>query len=92
MSSDWYDRARAILNRENPIGRCPEEEYDDYRNRLAALIEADVSDDGLLTYLEWAEVSFIGLSPSVDRERNARVVAALRALGPPGPCGQSPSD
>jgi hypothetical protein len=89
MQSDWYARARAILNREwDPIGHCPDDEYDDYRNQIAALIEAGVSDDGLLTYLEWAEVAFIGLSPPVDRERNAKVVAALRALGSPPRCAE----
>ena len=94
MQSEWYARARAILNREwDPIGlshddpdldaECWADEYDDYRNQLAALIEASVPDEGLLTYLEWAEVAFIGLSPPVDRERNIKVVAALRVLGPP---------
>jgi hypothetical protein len=93
MSSDWYARARAILNREwDPIhlSRMPDtdewnwaDEYDHYRDQLAALIEAGVSDDGLLTYMEWAETAFMGLGGPVDRERNAKVVAALRALGPP---------
>ena len=89
MQSDWYARARAILNQQwDPIGlgqTCPDDEYDDYRDWLAAMIEDDVSDDGLLIYLEWVEVTFIGLSPPVDRERNLRVVAALRGLGPPPP-------
>jgi hypothetical protein len=43
-----------------------------------------VTGDGLLTYLEWAEIAFMGLG-GFDRERNAKVVAALRALGPPPP-------
>lgn len=94
MQTDWNARARAILNREwDPIhlSRMPDadewnwaDEYDLYRDLLAVLLKyRGVSDDGLLALLEWAEVEFIGLSPPVDRERNAKVVAALRALGPP---------
>lgn len=91
MSSDWHARARAILNREwDPIRvlrhGAPPDEYDTYRDQLAALIEAGIADDGLLTYLEWAEVAFMGLGGLVDRERNVRVVASLRTLGPPPPC------
>ena len=58
---------------------------DQYGDQLAGLIEVGVSDEGLLTHLEWAEVAWIGLSGPVDREHNARVVAALRTLGMPPP-------
>ena len=95
MRSDWLLRARAILNRQwDPIhlSRMPDadewdwaDEYDQYGDQLAGLIEVGVSDEGLLTYLAWAEVAWIGLSGPVDRERNARVVAALRTLGVPPP-------
>jgi hypothetical protein len=70
MRSDWLLRARAILNRQwDPIhlSRMPDadewdwaDEYDQYGDQLAALIEVGVSDEGLLTYLEWAEVAWIG--------------------------------
>lgn len=89
MSADWYARARAILNREwDPIRvmrhGAPPDEYDLYRDLLAVLLKhRGVGDDGLLALLEWAEVAFIGLSPPVDLERNRKVVAALRTLGPP---------
>jgi len=94
METDWYDCARAILNQHwDPIGigRWPDadewdwaDEYDLYRDLLAAMLKyRGITDDGLLALLEWAEVEFIGLRPPVDRERNAKVVASLRALGPP---------
>jgi len=88
MQTDWFASARAILFREwDPIGisrwdGSPEDEYDDYRDHLADLIRAGESDRVLLDYLEWAEVECIGLGPA-NRQRNARVVAALRALGSP---------
>jgi len=88
MQTDWFASASAILFREwDPIGisrwdDSPRDEYDDYRNHLAGLIRAGASDHVLLDNLEWAEVECIELGP-IDYHRNTRVVAALRALGPP---------
>ena len=94
MSSDWYAGARAILNREwDPIhlSRMSDadewnwaDEYDHYRNLLAALIRIGVPDAALMACLEWAQAECIGLRLGpADHDRNAKVVAALRALGLP---------
>lgn len=92
MQSDWYARARAILNRDwDPIrlsrataldAECWADEYVDYLDFLVLLIRNGAPDVELVAYLIWAEVEFIGLPPA-DLEKNYRVVAALRALGRP---------
>lgn len=82
----WQRRIRQILNRDwDPIGGCPEDEYDVYVGKIAAMIRDNATDDELLTYLERAEVEDIGLSPPFNLERGRKVVAALRVLGPPPP-------
>lgn len=87
----WRDGIRGILNRVwDPIGGCPDDEYDGYVGKLAALIRDGASDGELLAYLEWAEVEHIGLGPPFDALRGAEVVAALRAPGSPlGPSTNS---
>jgi hypothetical protein len=95
MSSDWLARARAILFREwDPIGVSRwddslEDEYDYYRDILALLIRSGATDSVLHACLEWAEVEAIELGP-VDHDKNDKVVAALRALGPPPPAPLRP--
>jgi hypothetical protein len=99
MSADWYARARAILNRDwDPIhlSRMPDadewnwaDEYDLYRNILAVLIRSGATDSVLHAFLEWAEVEAIELG-GVDHDRNAKVIAALRELGPPPPAPLRP--
>jgi hypothetical protein len=55
---------REVLNRAwDPIGGCPEDEYDGYIGKIAALLRDNASDDELLAYLEWAEVEHMGLGP-----------------------------
>jgi hypothetical protein len=77
----WRGRLRDILNRDwDPIGGCPPDEYDIYRDGLSAMIRDNASDDELLAYLEWAESDNMGFD-SFDRDRGRKVIAALRKLG-----------
>jgi hypothetical protein len=79
----WRGRIREILNRDwDPIGACPEDEYNGYVGKIAAMIRDNATDDELMAYLERAEVEHIGLPP-FNRERGQKVVSALRVLGPP---------
>lgn len=75
-------RIRDVLNAKwDPIGGdCPEDEYDEYAQTLAAMIRAGASDDPLVAYLDWAETLNMACPGSPERRR--KVVAALRALGP----------
>jgi hypothetical protein len=58
----WRDRIREILNRDwDPIGGCPEDDYDSYMGRIALMIRDGRSGDELLASLEWAEVEHMGL-------------------------------
>ena len=77
----WKRRIRDILNREwDPIGGCPEDEYEGYAGKVAAMIREGASDEQLMSYLEWAEADHMGLG-QFDRERAQRVITALRNLG-----------
>ena len=79
----WRRRIRDILNSEwDPIGGCPEDEYDNYVGTLAAMIRDKASDDDLLQYLKWAECDHIGLG-TFDAERARKVIVSLRSLGVP---------
>ena len=78
----WLRRIIEILNREwDPIGGCPEDEYEGYAGKIAAMIRDRAGDEKLMNYLEWAEVDNMGLGQPFDRERAKKVIAALRALG-----------
>jgi len=80
----WLRQIRDVLNRDwDPIGDCPEDEYETYAGKVAAMIRDRASDEQLLSYLKWAEVENMGLGSPFDQERGQRVVAALRRLGPP---------
>jgi hypothetical protein len=80
----WRRQVRDILNREwDPIGGCPEDEYDAYAGKIAAMIRDAATDEQLLTYLEWAEVEHMGLGQPFGRERANKVITSLRALGSP---------
>jgi hypothetical protein len=63
------------------------DEYDTYRNKLASMISARATDEELAAYLEWAAREWMGLGPPGDvkahEEFLRKVVAAIRALGPP---------
>ena len=74
MNRDW-----------DPIGGCPEDEYDGYVGKIAAMLRVGASDEELLAYLKWAEVENMGLGPAsdFDRDRAMRVIVALRAIGAP---------
>jgi len=79
----WRGRIREILNSEwDPIGGCPEDEYDSYVGTLTAMIREKASDDDLLQYLKWVESDYIGLG-TFDAERARKVIASLRRLGIP---------
>jgi len=79
----WRSQIREVLNRDwDPIGGCPEDEYDAYMGKIASMIRDNASDDELLAYLEWAEVEHIGRGQPFDRQRGLKVIAALRTLGP----------
>jgi hypothetical protein len=80
----WLSRIREILNRDwDPIGGCPDDEYDAYAGKIAAMIRDGASDDEFLAYLRRAELENMGLSPPFDSTRGQKVVSALRMLGPP---------
>src|SRR5262249_46482134 len=77
---DWKRRVREVLNHDwDPIGGCPEDEYDPYAGKVAAMIRAGASDGQLGRYLNWAEVY---LGQRFDPYRAAIVITALRNLGP----------
>jgi hypothetical protein len=78
----WLGRIRDIMNREwDPIGGCPEDEYDRYVRTIAAMIQDNRDDFALMQYLERTERHDIGLG-RFDTEWTRRVVAAIRKLGP----------
>lgn len=78
---DWFRRVRDVLNEEwDPIGGCPQNEYDTYAARIMALLLEDKSDEAIENYLEWVETVYMGLNGPIDRERLKRTVAAIRAV------------
>ncbi len=82
----WRAQVREVLNRIwDPIGECPEDEYDGYVGKIAAMLLDNANDEELLAYLKWAEVENMGLGPSsrFERSHGLKVVAALRELGQP---------
>jgi len=78
----WRRRIREVLNSEwNPIGveGLPEDEYDTYVGKVAAMLRDGASDDELFEYLNWAETVHIGLPGDADRLN--KVIHAIRAVG-----------
>ncbi len=76
-------RIREILNRDwNPIGigDLPDDEYDDYVGKVAAIVNAGGSDQEILEYLTWAEADHMGFGKT-NKERLGRVVLRIRTLG-----------
>jgi hypothetical protein len=87
---DWLRQIIDILNREwDPIGvmsldaEWPDDEYQGYAGKLATMLRAQATDEELMSYIEWAEIENMGLSPPFDHERARRVIAALQALAMP---------
>lgn len=82
----WRSRLRDILNRDwDPIGGCPDDEYDSYLGKVAAMLRENASDDELVAYFKWAEIEHmsLGSEEQFNRERILSVIAALRSAGPP---------
>lgn len=82
-SRRWRRRIRDVLNTEwDPIGGCPEDEYDAYVGKIAAMIREGASDEQLVDYLRRAETVHMGipLRPDLDA-RLRKVVQELRAIG-----------
>ena len=78
----WRWRIRDVLNSQwNPIGveGLPDDEYDAYAGKLAAMLRDGASDDDLSAYLHWAETAHMGLPG--DTDRLTKVVSAIRAVG-----------
>jgi hypothetical protein len=87
-SRAWRSRLRDVLNRDwDPIGGCPEDEYDGYMGKIAAMLRDNASDEKMIAYLKWAEVENMGLGTAEQfdshPDRVIRVIAALRKVGPP---------
>lgn len=70
-----------ILNREwDPIGGCPDDEYETYAGKVAAMVLQGAGDDDILRYMEWAEVENMGFA-QFQSDRARKAIAAIRALG-----------
>jgi len=82
-SRRWRRRIREVLNTDwDPIGGCPEDEYDTYVGKVAAMIREGTSDKDLIDYLRWVEIEYMCISPRPDLEqRLLKTVAQLRAVG-----------
>ncbi len=79
---DWRARLRHVLNTVwDPIGGCPEDEYDDYAGKVAALVRDGASDEAIFQYLHWAEADNMGYGRA-DSARLERTVREIRQLGP----------
>lgn len=91
-SRAWRRRLREVLNKDwDPIGVAgdggPDDEYDSYMGKIAAMLRDNASDEELIAYLKWAEVENMGLGSEEQfdrhRPRIVAVVAALRKVGAP---------
>jgi hypothetical protein len=79
---EWRKRLRDVLNSTwDPIGDCPDDEYDTYVGKIAALVRDGASAGVLREYLRWSEAEHMGLGEP-DPVRLDRTLAAIHALGP----------
>ena len=79
---EWRACLRGVCNTIwDPIGGCPDDEYDSYVGKVASLVRSGASDDVLRQYLRWSETEHMGLSEP-DPLRLDRTLNAIRALGP----------
>ena len=78
----WRRRIRDVLNTDwDPIGGCPEDEYDRYVEEIGVMLRNSVSDEELGAYLRRAETEYMGLSQQPDRkQRIATAIGRLRAI------------
>ena len=90
-SRGWRSRLREVLNRDwDFIGVAlnggPDDEYDSYMGKIAAMLRENASDDEMLAYFKWAEVENMGLGSEEQfdrqRDRTLGLIATLRKLGP----------
>jgi hypothetical protein len=82
-SRRWRQQIRELFNVDwDPIGNCPDDEYDAYVDKVAAMIRDDATDDELIAYLRWVETVHMGLPVRPDLDTRLRkVVDGLRAIG-----------
>ena len=82
-SRRWRARIREVLNTDwDPIGGCPEDEYDVYVGKIAAMLRDGASDEELIAYLRWGETVNMDIGPRPGLEaRLRRVVDQLRSIG-----------
>lgn len=83
----WRDQLRHVLNTVwDPIGECPPDEYDRYRDDIEAMVRHGENDETFERYLVWAVTVHMGMGMVFDaaalREGSTRTIAAIRALGP----------
>jgi hypothetical protein len=73
------------LSNGRSIGGCPEDEYDGYVRKIAAMHRDNASDEETARISEMAEVENMGRGPAsrFDRGRAMKVIAALRAVAAP---------
>jgi hypothetical protein len=79
---ELVDRIRSVLLTEwAPIlADVPEDEYDQYADRLASLLLRGATDGELTAYFEWAEIENMGLGGPFALDRASKVISLLRAL------------
>jgi hypothetical protein len=79
---EWRKRLQSVLNTVwDPIGGCPDDEYDAYVGKIASLVRDGASDDVLREYLRCSETEHMGLGEP-DPVRLDRTLTAINALGP----------
>jgi hypothetical protein len=79
---EWDARLRHVMNTVwDPIGRCPEDEYDTYAKEVRSLILSGASDESIREYLRFSHAVTIGLNEP-SRDHLDRTITAIRALGP----------
>jgi hypothetical protein len=54
---EWRARLRHVLNTVwDPIGGCPDDEYDGYAGAVARLVREGATDTAIAEYLDWASM------------------------------------
>ncbi len=83
VSRRWRRRIRDVLNTTwDPIGGCPEDEYDTYVGKVAAMIREGTTDAELVAYLRWVELEYMGISLRDDLDDRLQfAVSEIRAIG-----------